>query len=128
MQTERPVVPELDRDRHDAIAGPVRRARYGADDVFGGVDGNRFLEGEPAFQRARLLARPGADLRTLRAGREIGVGLLGRDALDRPADADLTVQRLPVEQKRGLRIGGQFPALVAFSVGVEHEAALIDAL
>src|SRR6478752_7385350 len=31
VQTEGPVVPELDRHRHDAVAGPVRRARHCAD-------------------------------------------------------------------------------------------------
>ena len=34
--------------------------------VFSRVDRDRLLEGEPAFQRPRLLARPGADLRLLR--------------------------------------------------------------
>src|SRR4051794_20811875 len=51
VQTERPVMPELDGDRHDAIAGPVRRARHGADRVFGRMQHHRLLEGEPAFQR-----------------------------------------------------------------------------
>ena len=94
VQAERPVVPELDRDRHDAVAGPVRRARHGAERVFRRVERDRLLEGEPAFQRARLLARPGADLRALRAGREIGVGLLRRHALDRPAHAHLPVRAI----------------------------------
>src|ERR1041384_7116333 len=49
VQAERPVVPELDRDRHDAIAGPVRRARDGTDGIFRGVDCDRLLEGQPAF-------------------------------------------------------------------------------
>ena len=100
MQAERPVVPELDLHRHDAVAGPVRRARHGAERVFRAVERDRLLEREPAFQRARLLARPGADLRALRAGGEIGVGLLRRHALHRPAHAHLPVQRLPVEQQR----------------------------
>ena len=42
--------------------------------IFGGVDGDRFLEGEAAFERRGLLARPGADLRLFGAGGEIGVG------------------------------------------------------
>src|SRR5436309_14253345 len=60
VEAEGPVVPELHRDRHDAIAGPVRRARHGADCVFRRVDRNGFLEGEPAFQGTRLLTGPGA--------------------------------------------------------------------
>src|SRR4029077_4117244 len=78
VQAERAVVPELHRDRHDAVAGPVRRARHGAHGVFRSVERHRLLEGEPALQRARLLARPGADLRTFRTSREVGVGLLRR--------------------------------------------------
>src|SRR5437588_5087810 len=103
VQTERTVVPELHRDRHDAVAGPVWRARHGAERVFRGVERDRFLEGEPTFQRARLLARPGADLRALWARGEIGVGLLRRYAFHRTADADLPVERFPVEQERRLR-------------------------
>src|SRR5947209_5653336 len=63
VQAERTVVPELHRDRHDAVAGPVRRARHGAKRVFRRIERDRLLEGKPAFQRTRLLARPGADLR-----------------------------------------------------------------
>src|SRR6185503_10830316 len=63
VQTERAVVPELDRNRHDAIAGPVRRARHRAKCILCRIERDRLLEGEPALQRARLLARPGADLR-----------------------------------------------------------------
>src|SRR5690242_11454194 len=40
VQAEGPVVPELDRDRHDAIAGPVGRTRDCANRVFRGVDRN----------------------------------------------------------------------------------------
>src|SRR3954454_10203603 len=111
VEAEGPVVPELHRDRHDAIAGPVRRARHGADCVFGRVDRYRLLEGEPAFQWTRLLTRPGADLRALRARREVGVGFLGRHALDGAADPDLPVQRFPVEEKRGFGIRGKLAAL-----------------
>src|SRR5258708_10084518 len=66
MQTERPVVPELDGRRHDAIAGPLRRPRHGAERVLGGIERDGFFEGEPAFQGLRLPARPGADLSLLR--------------------------------------------------------------
>ena len=31
VQPERPVLPELDRQRHEAVAGPVRRPRHGSD-------------------------------------------------------------------------------------------------
>ncbi len=46
----------------------------------------------------RLLAGPGADLRLLGPGGEIGVGLGVGHRRHVAADADLTAQRLPVKQ------------------------------
>src|SRR6478609_722663 len=71
VQPERPVVPELEPHRRDAPAAPARRSRHLADDMFGGNQRDRLLEGEAALQRLRLLARPGADLRLFRTGGEI---------------------------------------------------------
>ncbi len=71
----------------------------------GGVERDRLLEGQPAFQRRRLLAGPGADLRQPRAGGVIGVGLGAETALDRAAQAHLPALRFPVKQQRGLRVG-----------------------
>src|ERR687889_2028582 len=60
VEPERPVLPELHRDRCDAVAGPVGRAGNLADGVLGGVERDCLLEGKAAFEWARLLARPGA--------------------------------------------------------------------
>src|ERR1700759_2246122 len=79
VQAERTVVPELETHRRDAPAAPARWARHLTDHVPGGDLGDRLLEGKAALQRLRLLARPGADLRLLGAGGEIGVGLLSGD-------------------------------------------------
>ena len=45
-----------------------------------------------AFQRLRLLTRPGADLCEARARCEIGIGLIRFDPLYRPAQAYLTIE------------------------------------
>ena len=45
-----------------------------------------------------------------------------------PRSADLALQRLPVKRQRRLGRGRQFVALHAVEVGVEHEAALVEAL
>src|SRR6478752_10042911 len=97
VQAERPVVPELDQHRHDAVTGPARRPRHAADGVFGGIKRHRLFEGEAAFERKGLLAGPGADLRLLRAGGEIGVRFGIGDGFGRAADTDLPVERLPME-------------------------------
>src|SRR5690606_33877041 len=55
------------------------------------------------------------------ARREIGVSDACRDGLDRTFDADLPAQRLPVKQKRNLRVFGEFTALAAIEIGVENE-------
>lgn len=83
--------------RRDAPAAPARRPRYLTDDVFGGNLGDCLFKGEAAFQRLRLLARPGADLGLLRPGREIGVGLGVRHRRHVAADAHLPAQRLPMK-------------------------------
>ena len=75
VQAEGLVLPELDRDRRDAEARPVGRARHVADGIFGRVDRHRLFQREAAFQRARLLARPGADAAVAGAALEIGVRL-----------------------------------------------------
>src|SRR5215471_9969214 len=92
MQTEWSLLPELDLPRSDAIAHPERRPRHGADGKLRGEPCNRFLECQPAFERGRLFAGPGPDLRHSRAGGEIGVRLGGGYRLHLAAQADLTLQ------------------------------------
>src|SRR5882757_3863486 len=70
VQAERAVVPEFETRWLNAPAAPARRPRHLADDVFGRDFCNCLLEGKAAFQRLRLLAGPGADLRLFWARRE----------------------------------------------------------
>ena len=98
MQPERPVVPEFEAHRRNAPAAPAFRPRHLADKVLGRHLCDGLLEGKTAFQRLRLLAGPGADLRLFRPRREIGVGLGIRHRRHVAADADLPAQRFPVKQ------------------------------
>src|SRR3982075_969692 len=128
VQPERAVVPELDGQRNQTVAGPMRRPRDRSDGEFCRVERDRLLEGVAALERRRLLAGPGADLRQARTGREIAVGLAVVDPLDRAAQADLAVQRLPVEEQGALGASIKLATLLAVDVGVEHEPALVEAL
>ena len=128
MQAERPVLPELDPLRDHPKARPEIRPLDLAEAELGGELGDALLQLEARGERPRLARRPGADPAAARPALEIGVRLGAVDRLDRPLDAHLALERLPVEQQRRARIGGEVGALAAFQVGVEDEAAGIDAL
>src|SRR5215471_8573714 len=128
MQPERPLVPEFDHNGHQSIANPEWRARHRPDGKLGRFEGDRLFEGVAAFERARLPARPSADLGRARAACEIGVGLCRAHACHCAAQADLAAQGFPVKSKAGPGVCGQFAALPAAVVGIEHEAALVEAL
>ena len=88
-----------------------------------------FSSAKRDFERARLLRRPGAEPRGPRAGRVIGIRLGIADGLDRrPRRAPTGPGIFQWKHSAALRIGGEFLALAALEVGVEHEAARIDAL
>src|SRR5712691_7825906 len=119
VQPEWPVLPELDQERRQAVAGPIRRPRYGSDGELGGEERDRLLERVATLERRRLLAGPSADLGEARAGGEIGIGLRIVDPGDRTAQPHLPVRRLPMEQQRALPARVQLPALRTVDVGVE---------
>ena len=50
-----------------------------------------------------------------------------RHRFDAPARADLTLQRFPIKRQRRLRRAVKLVRLHAAEVGIEHEAALIEA-
>src|SRR5690554_5307375 len=54
MQTERPVVPELDADRHNTEARPMRRAQHLAQTEFGGINRDLLFKLESCLKRAGL--------------------------------------------------------------------------
>jgi hypothetical protein len=128
MQAERTILPEFDALGQDAIARPVRRARHRTVAEALGHGGDALFEHRAAGDRARLVRGPGADLALPRPRREIGVGLRRRDGLHRSLDTDLAEQRLPVEAQRRPGMRREVPSLAALGIGVEDEAALVDAL
>ena len=75
VQPVGPILPEFHRQRQQTIARPVRRPWNRSNGEFRRRERDRLLEGEAAFERRRLLARPGADLRQARTGGEISISL-----------------------------------------------------
>src|SRR5262249_54192777 len=124
VQAERAVLPKLDRERRQAVAGPIRWSRYGPDGELGGGQRDRLFQRVATLEWRRLLAGPGADLGKARAGGEIGIGLGIANPRDRTAQPHLSVRRLPMEQQRALAACVEFPALRAVDVGVEHPSPL----
>src|SRR5262249_45083907 len=122
VQAERAVLPELDQQRLHAEARPVGRPRHLADHILGGHRRDALFQRKAAFQRSRLVGRPGADLAAARSRCEVGVGLLRHDLRDRPFEANLAPQRLPVKQQRSLGVRVQLLALAAVAVRIENEA------
>ena len=70
---------------------------------------------------------PGAELAAAWARVEVRVGLVLRQAPDSALDANLFVERRPVEAQRGVRIGVELPALAARVIRMKDESALVDA-
>ena len=128
MQPGGSSVPEFNlRSASDAISAPERRAGDG-------------LPGEARFGRGVLLVelfarcehlalrrRPRARLAAARTAGEVRVRFVCRQALDRPFDPNLLLERRPVKAQRRVRIGGELARLAALVVGVKDEPALVDA-
>src|SRR5579883_672414 len=99
VQAERAILPKLETIGNDAVSRPMWRARHPSHRIARRYHGDAALERGPAGDDTRLVGRPGADLAEPRPRREIGVGLLGGDRLDRALDAHLAAQGLPMEQQ-----------------------------
>ena len=92
VQAVGPVGPEFDPVGDEAIAPPIGRpGDFLAFELADQLLVAR-LERSAAFERARLVRRPGADPGVARAAGEIGVGLGGVGRLDPAFDADLAAQ------------------------------------
>jgi hypothetical protein len=128
MEAELHVPPELDLHRRQPVAAPIGRPRNGAEAEFQRQDGGLLQQLGARLERPRLLARPGADAAFARAGGEIGVGIAAGNLRHRAAQAHLPAQRLPVEQRRRLRVGGELDALGALAVGVKHQPGFVELL
>src|SRR6266545_6032869 len=120
-------LPEFDRLRHDAVAAPVRWPRRALAVALARLF-HRFFENFPGRYGFALLGSPGREARAERPGGEIVVGVLRADLFHAALDAHLALELRPQEhQARG---GARFTlaALAAAVIGMEHEAAALDAL
>src|SRR4029077_3712828 len=124
MPPERPLLPELDPKRPQAIASPVRRSWDGSQGESRGVVRDRLLERVAAFERCRLFAGPGADLGQARTRREVSVLFRVFDSFHRAAQAHLAIDRLPMKEQRGFLLSIQLVAFLAVDIGVEHKPCL----
>ena len=88
VQPEGTVLPELDFERDQPIAAPIRRPRNRAVAEVLGQALDFSLERGARGERPRLARGARADAALATAGGEIGVGLGGRRRLDRPAQAN----------------------------------------
>src|SRR5579884_4367712 len=78
------------------------------------------------LDRFALLRCPRAELVTARADCKVRVRLFLGYSLREAFDADLPLERGPVEHRRRVRVLFQFPAFAAEVTGEEHEPAGID--
>src|SRR5262245_27200220 len=120
-------LPEFDRQRHDAVAAPVRRARRVvgialAYALHGG------LERTAGGHRLALRRRPGGEAGAERAAGVIRVRGGGGHLVDGAVDAHLALEVGPLEYEAGGRARRELAALAAAVVGEEDEAAVLDAL
>ena len=116
------VLPELVDRRRETHPSPERRPR----DVVRIALANRLparLEVCPAADRLALTGRPGAELARARPRREIHVGLGRLDLRDLALDADLSTDRVPVEDERTSWVLAEVARLPALVVRVEDEPA-----
>jgi nitronate monooxygenase len=125
VQAVRGFLPELDAGGEQPEAGPALGAReIGAVVVLLHVLHPR-LEGGQGGDDAALAGGGGVAARRRGAGPPVLVGFRRGYRLDGSGHAHLAVDRSePVQNGRGLRIGGQFGALVAGEVGEEGQPAL----
>ena len=128
MQPVEAVLPELVCLRRDAEAAP-----FVADGQLAvGMLALELVDAplEPLAIRDRAALRRGerAELAAAGAPARVRLGLLAETRVDRPLDADLAAERLPVEQQRRARVRDELAALAAAVVREEDEAALVERL
>ena len=120
-------MPELDALEGHSVAAPVGRPRH-----LDALEPSRhrplhLLERGAARHGARLTARPRVDAALAGPAREVRIRLLVAGVRDGALDADLPVQRIPVEEQRRPGMSRQSAALAALAVGEEHRTAFVEA-
>jgi hypothetical protein len=103
--------------RLQALAVFIRARR--AETARGGFE--RFGERSPRCDGLALCARPRAEAARPGPRFEIGVALRSRRASDKPLDAHLPVQVIPVHHGRGARIRFELPAFARAVIRVEND-------
>ncbi len=122
------LVPKFDAFGRDAEARPVRRTRHVAHGETQRRGGHRFFKFPIALHRLGLFGGPGTELAETGTGREIGIGLGVGHRRDGALDADLALDFDPMKTDRRAGELAELGGLGAVEVGVENEAAFIDAL
>src|SRR5436190_18991164 len=111
VQTIGTAVPELDSRRNEAEAAPKRRPLYRLP-LESPLDLAIFLfERFPRGERLALVRCPCAQLAATWPGSEVLVGFVAGDAAHLPLDANLFVERGPVDAERRVRIVGELATL-----------------
>ena len=125
VQPAGPTLPELDGLGIHPVAAPVLGARDLAVGILAIEFASAGFELHAIGYDFALLRGPGAQPGAGRAALEVGVGFLGRDALDRPFDPHLALQVVPVENEGRARVGRQLAPLAALVVREEGESPLV---
>ena len=129
MQAVRSFFPQFDDFGLDSVAAPSRRA--GRTRFLGersGQLGHPPFEHRSTHDHLTLVACNGATTRRRRARPPVGVRLIVVHHLHCSSDPDLSVHwEEPMEEGSGKWVRAQFPALLAFPVGVEDETSVVDA-
>ena len=125
-------LPEFEGVRGEPVAAPVTRAgdRVGCRrTVISELSHKIFVAGVQncaVFDDGTLPGNPGGDLAAARAGVEIFVGFGGCQFGDLAGNANLAVQGFPVKDEGGVRVLGEFAPFLAFVVGEEGEAQVVE--
>src|SRR5690606_16341699 len=128
VQPERSFRPELEVHGSNAVTDPVWGPWHVPPYETPLLLRKRLFEYFAPLQRRGLVAGPSADAAVARPGCEVAVRFLGADGLHRSSDPDLTPQRLPVQNGRGLHVRLQLRSLSGRGVGEEDEPGRVVVL
>src|SRR5829696_6128598 len=122
------MLPKLDPIGQEAISAPKWRQRNLAALVLPVEPAHPLLEEVSTLDLLALARGPGAELTTSRPRPEVLRRLAFAHLLDAALDANLSSQRLPVENERGPRVHLELATFPALVVRVEDEAVRLEAM